>query len=135
MTVNIVPYVSVNEIMFGMTSLEITLLLKKNPKKFRKTSNDLYESDDYDTFFIYYNDEGGCEAVEFGDNSCLKLFGIPVFSTDYDDLINMILRFDKKIMLLEDGLISNKYGFSIYIPNKSNSHIESILFFDRDYWE
>ena len=135
MKVNIIPYVKVNEIMFGMTSLEISHLIKKEPRKFRKLLDDSYETDDYGSFFIYYNDEGKCEAVEYTEDSCLELFDIPFFSINYQDLKERLLKFDENIVILEDGLISNKYGFSIYVPDVSNLIIESVLFFAKDYWE
>lgn len=135
MKVNIIPYVKVNEIMFGMTSLEISRVIKKEPRKFRKSLDDLYETDDYGSFFVYYDDEGKCEAVEYNEDSFLELFDIPFFLINYQSLKEKLLKFDKNIVILEDCLLSNKYEFSIYIPDMSNLIIESVLFFTKDYWE
>jgi hypothetical protein len=135
MKLELKPYIGINEIMFGMTSLEITRLLKKTPKKFKRSQDDLYETDDYDVFFIYYNDEGKCEAIEFNSDSHIELFNVAFFSTNYEELKEKFLIIDENIIFTEDGFMSKKYGFSVYIPDELDLIIESVIFFTEDYWK
>lgn len=135
MKLELKPYISVNKIMFGMKSLEIAQLLEKQPQKFKKFQGDLYATDDYNDFFIYYNNEGEYEAIEFNSDSHLELFGISFFSTSYEIIKEKIKEIDENVIFTEDGFVSKKYGFSVYISDILNLNIESMIFFDKNYLE
>ena len=134
MNITLLPYISVNQIRFGMSSQEVINVLKREPIKFKKDITDKFESEDYDLFIIYYDITGKCEAIEFNIDSNLCIFDIYVFETPYIKLKNIFNNMDPSLETMDDGFISPKYGFSVYLLDESDIYIESIIFFCENYY-
>ena len=58
------PYQGFNDIKFGCESFEIEEHMKVKPSKFKKGPYDISETDAYDDFFVYYDIDGKCEAID-----------------------------------------------------------------------
>lgn len=129
------PYKGVGNITFGMTSKEIEMCIKEHPEKFMKSKNDLYMTDMYQDFFVYYKVSGECEAIEFINHAQVLFQDIPLFQYSYDQVETMFKRIDTELQIDNDGFVSYKYGVGIYAPYKEDNLIESIIVFERGYYD
>lgn len=129
-------YEGFNDIRFGMLSQEIEERLKLSPRRFYKDKEDKFETDAYNDFFIYYDAEGKCEAVEFNNNAILFLNEINLFEESYQKIEQLIKKADLEIEIDDVGFTSNKLGIGVYAPFKyeTNAIIESIIIFRRGYY-
>lgn len=130
-------YQGFNDLKIGWTSLEIEEYMKIKPSKFKKNNNDLVETDAYDDFFVYYDDDGKSEAIEFNSNADLKFETITFFDRNYSNVEADFRKIDSNIEIDELGFISNKFGIGVYITNKDeeDSKIESVIIYKRGYYD
>ena len=130
-------YKGFNDIEFGLSSQEIEKRLKMKPRKLLKQINDEYETDAYDDFYVYYDEAGKCEAVEFNSDSKLIFDQTNIFEKNYQDIENFIGSIDSNLEIDEVGFTSYKFGIGVYAPYKSelNSKIESVIIFKRGYYK
>jgi hypothetical protein len=130
-------YQGFNDINFGLSSQEIEAKLKKKPRKILKQINDKYETDAYDDFYVYYDEMGKCEAVEFNNNSELIFNQINLLKKNYHDVEKLLSSLDFNIEIDDVGFTSYKYGIGVYAPYKSelNAKIESVIIFRRGYYD
>lgn len=130
-------YQGFNEIKFGFESYEIEEYMKVKPSKFKKSPNDINETEAYDDFFVYYDIDGKCEAIEFNSSAELFFEGISFFDKKYVDLEIAFKNMDSEIEIDEVGFNSNKYGIGVYVPNKDdcNSTIESVIIYRQGYYD
>ena len=131
------PYQGFNDIKFGCESLEIEEYMKVKPSKFKKSPYDISETDAYDDFFVYYDIDGKCEAIEFHSGAELIFQNISFFDKKYVDIETAFRNIDSDIEIDEVGFNSNKYGIGVYAPNKDdcNSTIESVIIFRQGYYD
>jgi len=110
--------------------------MKIKPSKFKKNNNDLVETDAYDDFFVYYDEDGKSEAIEFNSNADLKFETITFFDRNYSNVEADFRKIDSTIEIDELGFISNKFGIGVYITNKDeeDSKIESVIIYKRGYY-
>ena len=111
--------------------------MKIKPCKFKKSPYDINESEAYDDFFVYYDIDGKCEAIEFNSSAELFFEGISFFDKKYVDLEIAFKNMDSDIEIDEVGFNSNKYGIGVYVPNKDdcNSTIESVIIYRQGYYD
>lgn len=131
------PYKGFNDIEFGLSPREIEKKLKKRPRKVLKQNYDKYETDAYDDLYIYYDEEGKCEAVEFNCGAKLIFNKAKIFEKSYQDIESFIGNMDPDIEIDEVGFTSYKFGIGVYAPYKSeiNSKVESVIIFKRGYYD
>ena len=130
-------YQGVNDIKFGFDRFQIEEYMKIKPIKFRKSPYDKSETDMYEDLFVYYDDDGKCEAIEFNSNAELVFGKISFFDKSYADIEKEFRNIDADIEIDDVGFNSIKYGIGIYAPNKedSDSKIESVIIFKQGYYD
>lgn len=131
------PYQGFNDIRFGCVSTEIEKYMKVNPRKVKKSPYDKCETDVYNDFYVYYDEHGKCEAIEFTNNAELIFNQNSLFDKKYIDIETIFRNMDSNIEIDEVGFNSNKFGIGVYAPNKDdcNSKIESVIIFKQGYYE
>ena len=130
-------YQGFGDIKFGDESISIEKAMKVKPSKFKKSPYDISETDAYEDFFVYYDKDGKCEAIEFNNNANLKFKDISFFDKKYIDVEIAFRNIDSDIEIDEVGFNSNKFGIGVYAPNKddSDSEIESVIIFRKGYYD
>ncbi|MBR3771804.1 MAG: hypothetical protein IKL07_06010, partial [Clostridium sp.] len=98
---------------------------------------DKIETDVYDDFYVYYDENGKCEAIEFMNNAELIFEQISLFQKNYSDIETIFRNMDSDIEIDAVGFNSNKFGIGVYAPNKDdcNSKIESIIIYKQGYYD
>jgi hypothetical protein len=87
---------SVGKIRFGMNRNDVHVLLKKDPKEFKKTKSSKNTTDDYGAFHIYYTADDKVEAVEFFDETTLTLNGKTIFPISENEIKSILPDANKK---------------------------------------
>ncbi len=133
----IIPYQGFNEIKFGYDTFQIEEYMQVKPSKFMKSPYDTSETDMYNDFFVYYDDAGKCEAIEFNCNAEIVFGQIVFFDEKYIDIEKKFKILDENLEIDDVGFNSNKYGIGVYAPNKEdiNAEIESVIIFKRGYYD
>lgn len=128
-------YQGFGDIRFGDESEVIEKIMKTKPKKFKKGPFAINETDKYDSFFVYYDKDGKCEAIEFYNN--VKYMDISFFDVKYSDVEAAFRIIDSDIKIDEVGFTSNKFGIGVYAPNKddNDAEIESVIIFRQGYYD
>jgi len=130
-------YQGFNDIKFGFTSAEVERCMGVKPSdKFKKHANDKFETDMYQDFFVYYDDVGRCEAVEFFDNAELMFGDISFFDKMNDELEAIFKVLDGELMIDSDGFTSHKFGIGVYVPYKEDKDatVEAVIIFKQKYY-
>ena len=96
--------------------------------EFRKNKFSKNTTDDFKSFHVYYNTENKVEAIEFFPESNLEFNGKKLFELKFSDF-NFE---DADIEKDADSITFKTLGFSVYSP--SNSKVESIIVFGKDYY-
>lgn len=138
MEFSIEPYVGVGKILLGMTSQQIEDILSAKPRKFKKFSDDEFETDAFDMCYIYYKSTGICEAIEFFKPAIVTFSGIDLLGKSYVDVKNLFLSLDEDIECEDSGLTSYKYGIGIYAPFATEEPLEpaeGVIIFENGYYD
>jgi len=138
MDYNIKPYKGVGDISLGMSSREIQEVMCVEPGKFLKFIDDEYNTDAYDTFYVYYKKPGVCEAIEFFRPSTITYNELELLNRSYYEIENYFSLLDENIDIKEDGFISYKTGISIYAPFakiEPTTPPEGVMIFEKGYYE
>lgn len=132
---DIKSYQGFGEIKFGDKSKVIEKNMKAKPRKFKKGPLAIKETDKYDSFFVYYDKDGKCEAIEFYNNA--RFMGISFFDVKYSDVEVAFRNIDSNIKIDEVGFTSNKFGIGVYAPNKddNDANVESVIIFRKGYYD
>lgn len=106
-----------DKIKFGMKSEEISNILGKVPQKTCKGEIDNIV-DEYDFGFIYFDDSGECEGIEFFEPAKVELNGNLILGRK-TKIIKKILREMDANLIIEDSDVfySEKYSIGIYGEN------------------
>ncbi len=125
-----------DEVQFGLTSEDIKKIICRVPSKIRKNNFDENDIDMYEDFFVYFDEQGRCEAIEFTRNSKVMFCKIDLFSEYYIELEKIFLKKDPNLEIDDTGFTSYKYGIGVYVPYKEkvNEKIESVIIFKRGYY-
>ncbi len=130
----IYPYIGVNSIRFGMTKEEIHSELGNPETTFMRNSYDnTGETEEYKDFFVCYDEDERCEAIEFFELADIILNGKAIFTGTYDEICGL---FDD---IEEDntGFTEYKYGIGVYAPDKDETvcYPESVIVFKKGYYD
>ena len=69
-------------------------------------------------FFVYYDKDGKCQAIEFNSNADVIFRNISFFGVKYVDVENAFRNIDSDIEIDEVGFNSNKFGIGVYAQIK-----------------
>ena len=130
----IYPYIGVNTIRFGMTKEEIHSELGKPETTFmRDASDNTGETDEYKDFFVSYDEEGRCEAIEFFELADVILNEKAVFTGTYDEICGLFDDIEED----DTGFTEYKYGIEVYAPNKDEDVCcsEAVIVFKKGYYD
>lgn len=86
MNFEIVPYVGVGGIKFGMKREEIRKLFNYKVIEFMKTPLSIAKTDDFGCCHVFYNKQGTCEAIELFVESNVTLEGRLIISKPYSEV-------------------------------------------------
>lgn len=101
-------------IKIGMTSQEIQTIVGEIPEQVTKggVKNPV---DMYSFCFIYYDNDGKCEGIEFFSNAEVELNGISVFQKSTKEVMEILKALDPNLDIEDDDIFSSiKYSIGIY---------------------
>lgn len=129
------PFQGFDDIKFGDESAIIEKIMKTKPRKLKKGPFAINETDRYDGFFVYYDKDGKCEAIEFYSNAKFK--DVSFFDEKYCDVEAQFRNIDSDIKIDEVGFTSKKFGIGVYAPNKdeNDAEVESVIIFRQGYYD
>lgn len=130
------PFLGVDEIRFGMSREEIRKLSKSGFYCFRRNEYSINTTDFFQElgFFVEYDEDNNCEAIEFTNRSNLYENGNNLFDFTFSDLIKFCDQKSNK-NLKENGIGATYYDLGLsFTKNIHSDRIESILIFSRSYW-
>ncbi|HQB11118.1 MAG TPA: hypothetical protein PLW37_14740, partial [bacterium] len=88
-------------------------------------------TDDFEICHVYYDDNNCCEAIEFFNDIELIFNGVNLFEEKMDNIIELLLKTDKKIEKEKNMITSKALGLSIYFLDREP---KSILVFSDNYY-
>ena len=140
MDYEIIPYVALGDIKFGLLRKEIEQIAGSPTKTFKRNEFAASPTDMYESLgiMIDYDETGRCEAVETWDAVDVKLMGKSLLSSTYSEILSWFLATDKNIEEDDVGFTSYKYGIGLYAPYKEeepNKPCKGVLAFKRGYFD
>ncbi|MGO4888003.1 hypothetical protein ACJ2A9_09615 [Anaerobacillus sp. MEB173] len=133
MKFEIKPYVGVGMIKFGMTDNKIQEILQIEPEKFKKSPLSDVLTDAYPFCHVYYKENGNCEAIEFFEPADVTFQGNTLIGIPYEKVNRLFKELDSLLEEDETGIISFKYGVSIYSSDLQS--VEGVLVFEEGYYD
>ena len=132
----IVPYEKAGPVYFGMTRDEVRKLLGQEPHVFRRSSRE-NESERYDDFFVYYDDEDRCEAVEFWPGNEVVCCGLSLFSRSFEEELSLLVAVDSGVKAGLDCCTSEKLGVGLWSSSRRgpDAQVDSVLAFSHGYFD
>ncbi len=128
----VVPLISVNGIEFGTSRDELWRRIGNPKKSFKKTPTSSTETDIYENYHIYYDNNYNFEAIEvfgqidiyYNNEKLPKSYSkiLEYFKNKYDDIEEDV-----------DGFISHKGSIGVYVENEDD-YIDAILFAKKNYY-
>ena len=131
------PYVGAGTVLLGMTSEQIQNEMGVLPRKFKKIKDDEMYTDAFDGFFVYYKENGKCEAVEFFKPSDPIFQEQHLINIPFIEVKNYFDTIDDSIEMNDAGFTSLKYGIGIYAPYAEDEPfepVESVIIFEHGYY-
>ena len=129
----IVPFKRVNDIEFEINRNELWNIIGKPNSSFKKTNFSNVETDVYDFFHIYYDDNYNFKAIEiFGD--CNIYYNNDKLPKNYSLLLKYFKNIYDDIVENENGFISKQGSIGVYKENDDDL-IDSILFGCENYYK
>lgn len=126
--ITVTPLKEVNGVKFGMKRDEVRKILGTFKGEFKKTPFSKTTTDDFGFCHVYYDTDGGCEAVEIFDNTEVVVERTTVFPIDMEKAKQIFSDLTE-----EDGsFISKSQSVGIYAPY---GNMESILFGIPGYYD
>lgn len=127
------PLESFNEISFG-TKREVIWEKIGNPKNsFKKTQDSVSETDDYNDFHIYYDENYCFEAIEIFGNVEIY-YNNDQISNKYSEVLEYFKKTFNDIEEDEYGFITKEGSIGVYIENDDNN-VDAILFGKKGYYD
>ncbi|MBL6445374.1 hypothetical protein JMN32_03590 [Fulvivirga sp. 29W222] len=129
-----IPFKGTKKISFGMTRHEIRELLDSKyitflRNEFAENTSDYYEEKG---FFIEYNSEDICDAIEFVGGS-LIYEGKDLLTLKFEDL-NMMFGTLSKKKEIEDDIGVTFYDLGFGATRSGDGSLESLIIFSETYW-
>ena len=128
----IIPLKSINGIEFGISRKDIWKQFGKPKMSFKKTNLSELETDNYEKFYIYYDENYNFEAIEIFD-------GIDIYYNNYklprkySEILDYFKNLFNDIEDDNNGFISKNGSIGVYVENDSD-RVDSILFGIKDYY-
>ena len=138
MKYEIFKYKGFNNVKFGTSRAELHRLLGEPLDSFRKTPFEVFDTDNYDNFFVYYREPDVVEAFEFFGEIDLLYQGYSLLKTSILELFEVFKKIDDNLEIDETGFVSYENGVSVYLPGwEENGDMvpESILIFEKGYYD
>ncbi len=133
MKFEIKPYVGAGLIKFGMDDKIVQETLQLKPQKFKKSPLSDVLSDAYPFCHVYYKENGDCEAIEFFEPAYVTFQGKTLLGISYEKVSSFLRELDGSIEEDETGIISFKYGISIYSSDLQS--VKGVLVFEEGYYD
>ena len=91
MKYEIFKYKGFNNVQFGTSRAELHRLLGEPLDSFRKTPFEVYDTDNYNSFFVYYRKPDVVEAFEFFGEIDLLYQGYSLLKTSISELFEVFI--------------------------------------------
>jgi len=130
------PFQGTGTIPFGMSREQVRAAVNSQYKEFRRNQFAMNTSDYYQTpgFFVEYDPENKCEAIEFTSESNLYYEDTDLLRLSYSSLRD---RFDKVSKEKEEeagiGVTYHDLGFGVTEATEGDG-VETVIIFSKDYW-
>jgi hypothetical protein len=140
MNLEIEPYVGIGPVLFGMTRQQVRALIAAPVREFMKSPQSSVPADAFAKagIYVFYSDEGCCEAVEVTRPSVPTLFGKSFVGQPYDRSEAWFRERDPNVETDEAGLTSRMFGVGVYsegAKSRPSEPIEAVIAFRRGYYE
>lgn len=138
MEFKVVPYKSVGAIKFGMKSNDISNIIGRIPEHFRRDYKSKNFDDKYDGFYVYYDENGKCVAIEFYAPSKVIYNSINILESSYNELNTFFSEIDTELECTKAGFTSYKLGLGVYAPFAAVNpeyNPESVIVFQEGYYD
>jgi len=137
-TYEIEPYASVGPLRFGMSREEAKRALGSEPRAFKKSplSDTVTDAFNELSVHVYYNNNGGCCAVEMATPASPIFRGRELLGRPFAELRAMFEELDPELTEDGAGLTSLMFGVSLYAPfakKEPEEPVEGVLVFEEGY--
>jgi hypothetical protein len=124
-------------IRFGMTTAEVREVLGSEFKSSDRGGTP------YDRYlghgcFVYYDESGKVEAIEFSDAGYVTLGGVDLLGLSFAEMLEFIRVRDPEVEVNIEGLESLNLGIGSYAPDgedEPESPAETVIVFRRGYYD
>jgi hypothetical protein len=122
------PLVGVGPILFGMSRSQVRELLGAGFREFLKTPTSKALTDDYAGYalHVYYDPENSCKGIEFFKPAQVKLNGRMLLGDSFRNALRYFQHIDATVQLKSTGLLSTRFGISLYAPNAEDAIDEPV---------
>lgn len=132
------PYKSVGELFLGMKSEEISKIMGRVPKKFKRSPIQEYDSEKYPEFFVYYKKGGLCSAIELFSPAEVIFQEKKIFDLSFQKCKDLFQGIDDGLIIRKDGFTCLKYGIGVYAPYayvEPQEMLVGIIIFEKGYYD
>lgn len=133
MKFEIIPYVGVGSLKFGMEKAEVRNYFNNQFQEFKKTPFSETFSDNFGCCHVLYNKEDTLEAIEFIKETEVMFFGNNILDKPFLEVKALFEGFDDSLSYSDTGFTSFKYGVGVYVPIDLNRPVDSVIVFDKKY--
>jgi hypothetical protein len=143
MDFDIIPYMNVGPIVFGLTRAEIRRRLDGPVRTFMKTAASVAATDDFEDFdiHVHYDARDSCESAEFAKGHAMRhadpifrgqhLIGRPLL-----EIQRWLSAIDPELRAIDSAIISFSFGFGISAPSDDpRSPIRDVIVFRKGYYD
>ena len=116
-TYNVEPYQGAAGVKFGMTRCDVAKAIGGPEGTFHRggEERDPGGTDQYSDFFVSYDADGACEAIEFFGGE-VRCEGILLFPNPYADALEKLQEAGVDLLCNGDGCTSLALGVGVYAP-------------------
>lgn len=132
----IIPYVGVGEIQFGMKCDEVCKLLGKDYKRIDYGYTTGYKLC-FPNLNIYFDENEMLNAVEGNINTGFCYQGYEIVGKPFNKVYKYLKNFDIEIKMHSDGATSYKLGIGLYVPTIKKSKkelVQGVITFKKGYY-
>lgn len=129
----------VGAVEFGMTVIEVREALRSSYESFKRTPQSTHPCDFFEGLgcFVYYNENGRVEAVEFVEPASPMFGDLSLLSIGFQALKKKIEEVDAEVSIESDGFTSLGVGIGGWTPDGDDPQmpLESIIVFVSGYYD